>query len=81
MVDTLNLQELGLNEIILRQIWARRNSLIFEDKFESPSALLQKSRALLEDFQQAQITTSSCSHNQEGNHGDKARTWQPPTLN
>lgn len=51
MVEKLSSQDMELYAILFRQIWARRNLVIFKDKFKRPANVIQKARLLLEEFQ------------------------------
>lgn len=42
MVDSLDQNELAMNDVILIQLWARRNMVIFEKMFESPQISCKK---------------------------------------
>lgn len=59
MVDKLKTQELGMSATILKQIWTRRNLVVFEEKFESPISVAQKAKLMLETFQNAHLSTSA----------------------
>lgn len=54
MVDNLSTPTLEMCAIILRQIWARKNRFIFEEKFDSPHNILLKAQILLENYQTTQ---------------------------
>lgn len=85
MVDNLDQQVLVMNAAILRQIWVRRNMVVFEDKFESPKSIVKKSKVMLETYQMAQIlvcilSTSPANH-ATGNQSEHNRKWQPLATN
>lgn len=80
MVDNLNPLELELSTIIFKQLWARRNMVIFEDKFESPSTVMRKAKMLLDEYHKAQPSTQSemqfISKASENNNF----RWKQPTF-
>lgn len=51
MVDNFNHQDLKLNVIILKQIWAKRNLVIFDDTFKSLISVIQKPHSLQPSWQ------------------------------
>lgn len=81
MVGNMSPYDLELNVVILKQIWSRRNILVFEGKFDSPCTVLQKAKMLLENFQTSQLsdvpTMSKLTTNQE----NQTNSWQPSGVN
>lgn len=59
----LRKEELELVGTMLRKLWLRRNELLFENTFQSPSRLIWYARAVLEKFQKAQKNDTT----EEGN--------------
>lgn len=54
MVKNFNITTLEMTVITLRQIWTRRNKLVFVEKFDSPWNILTKAWVLMENYHQAQ---------------------------
>lgn len=78
MVARLSQQQLEISAIILKKLWRRRNCVIFQDKFVSPTQVIQMSTPQLADFQMAQ---QSDVLTEEGPVNTRSRTlknWQPP---
>lgn len=54
MVEKLSQQQLEISAMILRNLWRSRNCVIFQEKFESPTQIIQMPTRQLADFQMAQ---------------------------
>lgn len=81
MVDKLKTQELWMSATILKQIWTRRNLVVFEEKFKSPISVAQKAKLMLETFQNAHLPASTSTGLHLGNQRSPNRAWKPPAIN
>ncbi|XP_035541705.1 uncharacterized protein LOC118344698 [Juglans regia] len=65
-------EEVGLVACTMRRIWLRRNSFIFEKKFECPRSLLLAAKQNMDDFRAANV-------NLKPNHVDTSLVrWEKP---
>ncbi|KAF5459934.1 hypothetical protein F2P56_019840 [Juglans regia] len=79
--DRLSYVELELAAVLMRMLWLRRNSFIFEDKFKDPESLVRTVKATLDDFQDAQENEKGqeFSVSNEARGGDRANhRWIKP---
>lgn len=53
MVDSLDQNELAMNAAILRQLWVKRNMMVFEKMLESPQSVVNKAKLLMENYHMA----------------------------
>lgn len=81
MVDKLPVKELEFSAVILKQLWSRRNMVIFDKKYKSPSTVLQRAITLLENYQSTQTSKTLASFNSSTNLGNQVSRWQPPGVN
>ncbi|XP_042972967.1 uncharacterized protein LOC122304769 [Carya illinoinensis] len=72
--DLCDIQTLGAFAMTARDIWQRRNKLVFEGSFLHPRLLAQRAAHQLEDFKLAQVVPmpDSCLHT------NQASIWSPP---
>lgn len=54
MVIRLTPRQLESSAIILKNLWRKRNEVIFEDNFDHPILIFQKTKTQLKEFSQAQ---------------------------
>ncbi|XP_042939662.1 uncharacterized protein LOC122274720 [Carya illinoinensis] len=54
LYQKLNKDEVEWVAAVMRGVWLRRNTFLFEKKFGSPSAVVKQAEATLEEFQLAQ---------------------------
>ncbi|XP_041001018.1 uncharacterized protein LOC121246799 [Juglans microcarpa x Juglans regia] len=77
MFQRLGNSEISLFAEITKMLWMRRNKLIFEDSFTTPSILMMRATQEFNDFQQ--LCTKQLNSR---NHDRMAQTdlvyWQPP---
>lgn len=76
MVKKLSKKDRELCSIICKNLWLRRNSYAFEEKFESPKILMNRTITQLEEFQAAQLTATKCLTRQPT--PCDVKKWQPP---
>lgn len=85
MVDNLDQTKLAMDAAILRQIWMKKNMVVFENKFESPKSVVEKAKIMLETNQLAQLPAclSSISLATQATRSQtrQSRIWQPPATN
>ncbi|XP_042974825.1 uncharacterized protein LOC122306461 [Carya illinoinensis] len=72
--DLCDIQTLGAFVMIARDIWQRRNKLVFEGSFLHPRLLAQRAAHQLEDFKLAQVVPMPDSRL----HTNQASIWSPP---
>lgn len=53
MLDRLSQKQLELSDVILRQLWRRRNMFVFKDKFDSPKMVVQNATKQMEEYRKA----------------------------
>lgn len=78
-VKKLPQKDKELCAIICRNIWLRRNSFVFEEKFKSPNAIMNQAASQLDKFQEAQLKATKCLTRQPEPYAIKK--WQPPNTN
>jgi ribonuclease HI len=71
----LNEEEMHLMVTVARQIWLRRNKMVFEGEFQSPSALVRLARDQVEAFDNA---TRRLSDPQERDSATVENAWEKP---
>ncbi|XP_042968074.1 uncharacterized protein LOC122301061 [Carya illinoinensis] len=54
VVEKCSEKEVVLIAMVMRNIWLRRNSFVFEEMFSSPSAIWNRAKASIEAYQEAQ---------------------------
>ncbi|XP_042942826.1 uncharacterized protein LOC122277009 [Carya illinoinensis] len=72
--DLCDIQTLGAFAMTARDIWQRRNKLVFEGSFLHPRLLAQRAAHQLEDFKLAQVVPMPDSRL----HTNQASIWSPP---
>ncbi|KAG6631884.1 hypothetical protein CIPAW_13G120800 [Carya illinoinensis] len=72
--DQCDIQTLGAFAMTARDIWQRRNKLVFEGSFLHPRVLAQRAAQQLEAFKLAQLVpmSASCLYT------NQASSWTPP---
>lgn len=76
MCQNLQIGKWEETTVILRRIRLRRNHLIFENKFDSPSKVTQLALPSLEEFHEA-LALKECHQETEGNDR-RVSSWSPP---
>lgn len=81
MAEKLNEEELGLVATVLRNVWLRRNKLVFENGFFNPKAIFTQAKHSIEENQSAQgnsrATSSSRTTNNSRGERELAK-WKAP---
>ncbi|XP_042939386.1 uncharacterized protein LOC122274411 [Carya illinoinensis] len=77
LIDKLTDKELELVAVLMRLLWLRRNSFIFEEKFKDPDSVIRSARAVIEDFQEARIDESKIKS--PVTIGSGSQRWIKPT--
>lgn len=78
MAETLRLPELRIVAMVFRNIWYRRNKLLFEQCFSSPKEVYEKSLMQIDEFLEAnRVTTNSEPRPNTSNRRD-GRKWVKP---
>ncbi|KAF5451273.1 hypothetical protein F2P56_026390 [Juglans regia] len=54
-MQKLEVEELEIVAVVMRSLWQRMNSFIFENIFNGPESLLRKAKTMFDDFKEAQI--------------------------
>ncbi|XP_042979938.1 uncharacterized protein LOC122310120 [Carya illinoinensis] len=75
-MDKLSEKELELVAVLMRLLWLRRNSFIFEKKFKDPNSVVCTTRAVIEDFQEAR--THEVKITSAANMGSGSQRWIKP---
>ncbi|XP_042958143.1 uncharacterized protein LOC122293710 [Carya illinoinensis] len=75
-MDKLSEKELELVAVLMRLLWLRRNSFIFEKKFKDPDSVVCTARAVIEDFQEAR--THEVKITSATNMGSGSQRWIKP---
>lgn len=75
IVKKLSQKDRKLCAIICRNIWLRRNSFVFDGKFESSYIIMIRAISQLGDFQEAQLKATK-SHTKQPEACD-IKKWQP----
>ena len=81
LAERLSVEELRMFGFVARQIWLRRNDVVFSGDLKSPERIVQAARLQMEQFDQA----SACKFIDESTMGNTrimthVRWMKPPAV-